>query len=928
MKIGAFFGNLRHIRTYHIRQLSHVSNSLSSEIIAALKIDDPSKFSHIVAGSPLDRVQRGVLIKSLYHRNAYEQVIEVGRTNLFDAENGIMSNVSTDEMKKYAGALALTGQSELLTRLVLKLVAQFSLKRRDMVQRVINSIVTHLSSGEFIRETLALWATANWYLHGRVDFSNYDEQKTSLKTLLFFIREKKIDQVFEQALDDIGSAQGVVVASQMATTLLYLCTYNRDFPLSLKIWAYKTTRGLPIVSSDLTAILKANCHFENFSEVNRLHEKFPEAHDDTAQFDYVLVAFAKQQDWKSLQNQFNALFGIGELPNIQHYGIVMYAVAQLGEKDMVERLFNQLLRRKLIPTLPVLRSLVHVYYRNGDYRGCFEHFELFNKFGIEPSGGVCQTMLKMYRNLGDINGGLRFFKKMSENNVELSERHFATLINLCAKTTNTAIAAELFQVMCDHYHIRPTGPSIAALMQVYIESNEPQKALKLFREKPKDLRGASQSISIYNKAVEAYMRMGRSDLCEKLFQEILSKNLVTDSEFYRVMLRHLALVSKDYQNAENVLEQLITHPKLKVSALHFETLMEAYDKISYRNGVFKLYQKMLDSNVPVTSKILYFVIKSAFKTKLASKENLDEAIEMVNDIMKSAATRTLDVTFEKLHPSVMAWPMRTISKYYSPVKALELMNRYNELFFEKSDSANGRLVIMRSLLVLYGETHQWEEFEATFDRYLSKIQDYERKPLTMGRNIKLATSMQGVLEYKIKQLVATDGTLSIPPLLKNLESKKFFIDNKAYNEAVVSMASDARTLNTALQIADQKLIFGYNLIHKYRLLRRNAGTQTTTRTKSWFLKKKTEDPLSLRPTLYLTSETFEVLSESLDNYLNEVSNVENTLLQLSTSHRYFMKSYLMKPRTNVANWMNVERRHPLFFSDLRRHKRKVDISLF
>lgn len=55
---------------------------------------------------------------------------------------------------------------------------------------------------------------------------------------------------------------------------------------------------------------------------------------------------------------------------------------------------------------------------------------------------------------------------------------------------------------------------------------------------------------------------------------------------------------------------------------------------------------------------------------------------MVEDIMENAANGTLDVTYNKLHPSVMAWPMRMIVKHDSPQRALELYNRYNELFFK------------------------------------------------------------------------------------------------------------------------------------------------------------------------------------------------------------------------------------------------------
>lgn len=870
--------------------------------------------------------ERNYLIKYLYGKGAHENILTVGERCLFDPNGKFIEKVSVDELKRYVNSLVMARKTISLEQVAYKLIAQFSITRKEVVIQVINSMLVNLFKVETVPEALLKWVKITKRLHGHCDFTNYEQYRYILKTLIFCLREIDFSDPSYAVLELVKEDQGALTASQFASTLIYLFSHNRGFGLVEQLWNYKVENQLPISSTDLTSICKAYCHFKKYDLVEQVHSKYPEAHDDHSQFDYVLIAYAKQQNWQNLQDQFNALFGIGELPSINHYGIVMYAIAELGESEMVEKLYGQLLRRGMIPTLPVLQSLLHVYYKSGDLNGCFKHFELFRKYDIRPTPSSYVTMLKVYRNMGNIDGALKMLKQMTDNKVEMWETHFSIIINLCAKTTNYAVAQELFQIMKEHYNIKPSGSSIASLMYVYTESDLPQQSLKLFSEycgNGKKTKIRENEISIYNKAIEAYIKMGQKDMCELLFQDILKRNLETNSEFYEVMIKYLTTTVRDFETAENVLDQLLDHPKLKASSSHFECLMGAYDRISHRDGVFKLYQKMLDRGVQVNSKILYYLIKATFKTKLRTRANLEEAIHLVEDIMKRASDRSLDITFSSLHPSVVAWPMRVISKFHSPMRAMDLLNKYNELFYGKGDPANSRLVIMRSLMVLYAETEQWDDFERTFEKYLSKIEYYQNLPSSTVKNKKLLTLFKGVFGYKIKHLVATNNVLSIPKWLNELHGRGFVLDNDSWNEAILTMFSDSRTIEQGLGIVDQRLIHGYNLIHKYRLLRKNTTNNTSTDRGSWFLERKAQDPKTFQPSLYLKSDVAEKIKESMDNYLSTFGDVGQELERLIRDYKYFMKSYLMKPRVGIPNWDGIEAKHAYYFRQLRESKRVV-----
>lgn len=165
---------------------------------------------------------------------------------------------------------------------------------------------------------------------------------------------------------------------------------------------------------------------------------------------------------------------------------------------------------------------------------------------------------------------------------------------------------------------------------------------------------------------------------------------------------------------------------------------------------------------------------------------------MVEDVMENAANGTLDVTYNKLHPSVMAWPMRMIVKHDSPQRALELYNRYNELFFKKHDwvSNNNKFVMMRSLLVLLAQIEQWKDFETLFAKYMDRIENIENLPSSTTPNIKLRSIFSGLFPYKVSQLIAMNKIDELPLLWKKLREKGFILDNISWNSAVEALFKD------------------------------------------------------------------------------------------------------------------------------------------
>lgn len=909
---------------------------------------------------PPTEIERKFLLHFLNTHHAYSSVTELGKRFLFVRRQGdttddlknmeftsLKPGASVRELKLFLQSMVRTGQLEYLDSFMRQIITELgTADRRPKLIKIVSALFIKLcdvarepSSDLDITEPLIKFSRWLYWIDGTREFTNYAENKRLLGPVLSHIYITQREQsnpslYFKRVLDGIKSTDGSDACSQFATTLIYLCNYSFSFDLVEAIWKYKLDNNLPIVSSDLTAVMHRYNKLGKYTEVPSLYEKYPAAHGDSLQFDYLLLAYSKSSNWNALKAQFDTLFGIGKLPDIHHYEITMYSLARRGKMSEVEELYAQLLRRGLRPTYSILQSLLISHYKARDFVGCFKQFDLFDRHKIEPTSYTYTIMFRVYGGLNNIDAALRFLKKMTdEKRVPVLEEHFAILIRICSKYTNYLIARELFNIMGDHYAIRPTPLSIAALMRVYTESGMWAESLKLFDTyyEQEYIKNDEHYCMLYNEKLLAHMEAKQFEQCEAILEKFNGGDITMNNESYKILLKYMVCHLRDYVGAERKLAEMLRDESITVTVDHFEILMAQYGNISYYDGVLKLYDMMREHNIPVNSKVLYHIVKATFKLQMMKKEDLSGSIAYLDKIMESAAEGT-PLHPSLFHPSIMAWAMRTVAKYYSRRKALQILTRYNKLFYDKETLlANKRFVLMRSLVVLFAELGEWDEFSTLFDNIFERLESFESRPSSLVRNKKLDSLFVGIFSYKVRHLVVQNKVEELPKWLAKLESRHMVLDNKTWNDVVTVLFSNPATIRNGLRIANDKLIHGYNLIHKYRLLRKLDRDSPLNKDSSWFLQQKRANPDKFKPTLYLTPATYDHISKSLDEYMNKRATIEekeNQLREFIADYKYFMKSYLMKPRADISDWDTIEARHSPFFSQMRTTKRVVPVEEF
>ena len=895
--------------------------------------------------APLDKQRRSAL-RWMSERACDSLIVSFGKRHLFEGDESVSAgtgsastpslipSASLRELRRFLYALIRTSRLDELDVFMHTLMAQWGIPRRERAVDLCGVVLLQMAKAG-IPSALQCWAKWIALVDGGCEFTEYARDRNVLRPVLRYMQGLVSGGGAAERLctdlDSVRTVLGPTAATQLASTLISLAAFNQSFDLVEALWDYKEAHTLPVTTVDLTQVMRSYNYSRKFEREMTAYNSHPEAHHDAAQFDYLLLAHSKTMSWAALKQQFDALFGIGKLPNVRHYEIVMYAMAMLGNVQNIEALYSQFLRRGMVPTYPIIQALLECHYKSSDPTSCFEQFQLFERYSIQPTAASYTVMFSVYQKLNDISGALRLLRTMTEEDtVPVREQHFLILMRMCARVTNHLIAREIFNIMRDHYDILPHPHSVAALMDVYTEAGLPHEAMTLYNRYRKEryIRNDTRFVAICVSALRAQIRAGDPKACLGVINFVDRHKVARSADYYKALLQYQVSVLRDLEAAEQTFSQLLDEDSdtgVKANTGHFEVMMNAYAHIDYHDRVYNLYETMTDRNIPVNSKILYNLVKATFKVQMSKKEDLTKSLQFLDRIMSNAASQALNTTSTKFHPSVMGWALRAVAKYYSPKKALEVLDRYDELFYDKNvRSVNNKFTLMRSLAVLFAELGDWNQFEIMYDNVMRQIERYQRQPTSTITNKRLNALFVGTFSYKIRQLEQTHQIEKLPGLIRSLGEQGFVLDNVTWNDAIVALSSNDKTIRDALYFVDKFLVHGYNSIHQGRLLGRlRSSPMSASASDSWYLEKKRQDSKSLIPKRYLLTETNEILCRRLDDYLSKQDDAQATLRELVDAYGYYMKGYLMHRRNNVVGWDAIEREHASFFQKLRSTKRVV-----
>lgn len=944
----------RQYRQFFTSIQSNNSRNDQISIESSLSLHSSPPSSRTITATNVTPLLRYQLMKDLIKDKKFHEIVAKGDKLLF--EKDIINNITKIRWKNdvnlkefiiYFNSLIVLRRWDQIDKMMNKCISQFSISSKNKIIKLLDNTFKQMlqvaidkSDRDLLLKTFVIWSIWIKRLNGTCELLDYIRDKNLLYHVLHFLRsvtfihkQGPVTFFLQEVLLKVKNDVGASAASQLASTFINLLSRDENFKGVTHIWQFKIKHGFPITSNDLTHIMKAYVYRHNYKKLPKLYDTYPNAHGDTIQFDYLLLSYTRLKNWSALQRQFDELFSIGKLPNVNHYEIVIFAMAYERELDKVEMLYDQFLRRGMIPTYSIIQSLLYVHYKCNKFLSCFQQFQLFEKYNIQPNSNTYLIMFKVFKELNNMEGSLKLLKDITQKLPSMvNEEICSTMIQQCSKVTNYAIAQEIFNVMIDYYNIQPTPLSVSSLMMVYNSCQKYNSALQLFNKYSKKFDSTYHNLGwLYEKAMDSYIGLGQYENCTDLVKTLQKIHIKDKRSYYNTLLTYELEVENNTDKAMELLKETIANNQVK--PLHIEKIMMKFNNPKGYDSILKLYDMMIKAKIPLNSKILYYIIKATFQLQMSTKNDLTKTIQLLEDIMDNVANGKIRlVPGSQLHPSVFGWPIRTIARDYNPKIAMGLLNKYNELFYDKDDKSfrlNNKLINLRTMIILYGESNQWDEVSYYFQQLLLQLKKFSESSSATMKNIKLDTIFNGIIDYKLKQL-DNNGKIAdeLPNLLEKILKQGYILNNYSWNEIVSILLKDPRTLEVAMRYINDKLIYGFNIIHKNRLLRNiknNVASGHKDSEKSWSLTVKRLRSEQRSPNLYLRSDRYNQLIHYMRMKLNGLNFHDyNKLIMEDWCLKYphIMKNFLLLNHSSVIHdWDKFEKSNESFLKELRTVKR-------
>lgn len=181
------------------------------------------------------------------------------------------------------------------------------------------------------------------------------------------------------------------------------------------IWRFKLGNKYHMDSSDLTYLMESMLNTNQSSELFSLYKHHPTLHHEH-QLQILLKASELNKDWSYLQRQFEDMYGKGQLPYVIHYSVVMNALASLGGKADIERLYLQMSKRKLKPSSSIYAALIKCRIYLNEIKEAHVIFDSYlkNLAFIEDQdmspAAIYKLILSTYLQSSNVNEVMKFYE--------------------------------------------------------------------------------------------------------------------------------------------------------------------------------------------------------------------------------------------------------------------------------------------------------------------------------------------------------------------------------------------------------------------------------------------------------------------------------------------------------------------------------------
>lgn len=508
-------------------------------------------------------------------------------------------------------------------------------------------------------------------------------------------------------------------------------------------------------------------------------------------------------------------------------GQLMKHFSHRPNREKVEGLFYDHLRKDGTATLPMLYSLLHVYAVTRTVQMVeLEMSEMQAKYNLTPDITCWNILLNAYAKVDDLDGCLSCMSKLMESKIEPDHYTFGTAMALCAERGDVDLLEQLLRT-ADFYGISKTAAMIETHVLAYL-NNEDVESAEVIAEEATINPSETFLTRAWTQIVGFHAVRKDLDAVIRTIKRMRELNIALDSVTYAAMLRVFVARGKSTL-ALRVLERVMLKNNIPIYAIHYAIIIDGLARESLFELGFRVHADMLRASMkptPSTKLALLRLQTLAAKQKLVSDQAVvpgvraDVPEELLEEILTSSQLELGPPNTPELQSSArrsgfLPGPYLEIlldlygrTQSYDIIRSLLL--RYEREAAPQQDPR--RISMSMHMLSSIMNMHYIQGSFGEVARYWrlalssARLSAETAGPLPDGKlPFVRRTLLAGPLGVYMKALVAQDDFLTLDATIADMTRHGFALDNGNWASRVEALATRGRAAE-AFAMCEQELM--------------------------------------------------------------------------------------------------------------------------
>ncbi|TPX56993.1 hypothetical protein SpCBS45565_g08299 [Spizellomyces sp. 'palustris'] len=346
-------------------------------------------------------------------------------------------------------------------------------------------------------------------------------------------------------------------------------------------------------------------------------------------------AYSRRGDTESLSKIWEQMHRDGVQPSLNSYNLILHRYAKEGLYEKAEEVYHSLLLRPDIePDATTYSALINVRSSVSDIPGAHRILEKLLETGSKPPIKVLNALLKAHKKQGDLEGTEELFALIKKNGLVPNIATYNTMLDAYSKANAlekaVAIVNEM-QTVADsssRSYCAPDFITYNILINMFGKADQPEDALKLFHDMLE--RGISPDVVTFTSIMDAYGRRGDLERTRTFFNMMHEYGVTPTPASYSVLINAVGYKG-DLKAAETVYTEMLQRGISPTRSV-YRALIRVHEIANDPQGAARWYMEMTNRQISpdVTTLI------SIMRVHVRNRQPGQDLLEVIRTYFKDA----------------------------------------------------------------------------------------------------------------------------------------------------------------------------------------------------------------------------------------------------------------------------------------------------